>query len=128
MAEGVPYVDVRTVEEFEAGHPAGASNVPLMHLGAPGIVANAGFLQTMSAHFPKDAPVIVGCKAGRRSQQGARALVGAGFTSVFDQGAGWDGARDGFGRIVEPGWSRQALPSEPGQPSGRSWADLQRKA
>jgi rhodanese-related sulfurtransferase len=128
MAEGVPYVDVRTVEEFEAGHPAGAANVPLMLMGASGMLANAEFLQTMATQFPKDAPVIVGCKAGRRSQQAARALVDAGFTSVFDQGAGWDGARDGFGRIVEPGWSRQGLPSEPGQPSGRSWADLQEKA
>lgn len=29
LAEGWTYVDVRTVEEFEAGHPPGAVNVPI---------------------------------------------------------------------------------------------------
>ncbi len=43
---------------------------------------------------------------------------------AFDQGAGWDGVRDAFGRVVEPGWARQALPIEPGQPAGQSWADV----
>ena len=36
----------------------------------------------------------------------AQALVAAGFTNVIDQRAGWDGARDSFGQVTEPGWSR----------------------
>jgi rhodanese-related sulfurtransferase len=126
MAEGVPYVDVRTVEEFEAGHPAGAVNVPLNLLGASGMVPNADFMKTMESSFPKDAPVILGCKSGGRSFRAAQMLVDTGFATVFDQRAGWDGIRDAFGRLVEPGWARQALPAEPGQPSGRSWADMRK--
>jgi len=128
MAEGIPYVDVRTVEEFGENHPAGAVNIPLMLIGPSGMVPNSGFLSAMVSTFAKDTPLIVGCKAGGRSQRAARMLVDAGFSSVFDQGAGWDGSRDAFGRIVEPGWSRQGLPSEPGQPSGRSWEELRKKA
>lgn len=30
MRQGRPYVDVRTPEEFRAGHPPGAANVPYM--------------------------------------------------------------------------------------------------
>ena len=29
--DGYVYVDVRSIPEFDAGHPAGAYNVPLMH-------------------------------------------------------------------------------------------------
>lgn len=30
--EGYTYIDVRSIPEFEAGHPAGAVNVPLLHV------------------------------------------------------------------------------------------------
>jgi len=35
--EGYAYVDVRSVPEFESGHPEGAYNVPLAHLGPQGM-------------------------------------------------------------------------------------------
>ncbi len=82
MAEGVAYVDVRTVEEFAEGHPTGAVNIPLMLAGPSGMVPNPDFLATMQATFAKDAAVIVGCKAGGRSQRAASALANAGFGSV----------------------------------------------
>jgi hypothetical protein len=50
-----------------------------------------------------------------------------GFTSVLDQHAGWDGARDPFGKVSEPGWSRVGLPVESGQPADRSWDALKAK-
>jgi rhodanese-related sulfurtransferase len=128
LAEGWTYVDVRTAEEFEAGHPAGAVNVPLMHAGAGGMVQNADFVRVMSAAFPKDAKIICGCKAGGRSLKAAQALLAAGFTNVVDQRAGWDGARDSFGQIREPGWSRAGLPTDQGQPAGRSWDEMKKKA
>ena len=128
LGEGWTYVDVRTTEEFEAGHPAGAVNVPLMHAGAGTMVQNPDFVRVMSAAFPKDAKIVCGCKAGGRSLRAAQALVAAGFTNVLDQRAGWDGARDPFGQVSEPGWSRLGLPTDHGQPAGRSWADMQKKA
>jgi rhodanese-related sulfurtransferase len=128
LAEGWTYVDVRTVEEFEAGHPAGAVNVPIMHAAPGGMVQNADFVRVMAAAFPKDSKIVCGCKAGGRSLRAAQVLLGQGYTNVLDQRAGWDGARDAFGQVSEPGWSRAGLPTEKGQPAGRSWADLQKKA
>lgn len=128
LAEGWTYVDVRTTQEFEAGHPPGAVNVPLMHAGPGGMTPNPDFGRVMEAAFPRDAKIVVGCKAGGRSLRAAQVLLGAGFTNVVDQRAGWDGARNPFGQITEPGWSRAGLPSEEGQPAGRSWDDMKKKA
>ena len=128
LTDGWTYVDVRTVEEFEAGHPAGAVNVPLMHAGGGGMVPNPDFARVLDGAFPKDAKIIVGCKAGGRSLRAAQVLLGQGFTSVLDQRAGWDGARDAFGQVSEPGWGRAGLPSEKGSPEGRSWDEMKKKA
>jgi rhodanese-related sulfurtransferase len=64
----------------------------------------------MNAAFPKGAKIVVGCKSGGRSARAAQALEADGFTDALDQRAGWDGARDPFGQIKEPGWSRAGLP------------------
>jgi rhodanese-related sulfurtransferase len=128
LAQGWTYVDVRTAEEFAAGHPPGAVNVPLMHAGGGSMTPNPDFLRVMVAAFAKDAKIVVGCKAGGRSLRAAQKLSVEGFSSVVDQRAGWDGARDPFGQLSEPGWSRAGLPAEQGQPSGRSWEDMKGKA
>jgi rhodanese-related sulfurtransferase len=127
LGEGWTYVDVRTSEEFAAGHPAGAVNVPLMHAGGGGMTPNPDFVRVMNAAFAKDAKIIVGCKAGGRSLRAAQVLTTEGFSNVLDQRAGWDGARDPFGQLAEPGWSRVGLPAEQGQPTGRTWEDMKRK-
>jgi rhodanese-related sulfurtransferase len=124
---GWTYVDVRTEEEFADGHPAGAFNVPIARSAGGQMAPNADFLDVMEGAFGKDAKIVVGCKAGGRSLRAAQALVGAGFASVIDQRAGWDGARDAFGQLGEPGWSRAGLPVESGASAGRSYADLQAK-
>jgi len=111
VRQGHVYVDVRSEPEFADGHPEGAINVPWMHMGSGGMVPNGRFLETMRERFAKDAAIVVGCKSGGRSLRAARALVDDGFTAVVDQRAGWDGARDAFGQISEPGWSRVGLPT-----------------
>jgi rhodanese-related sulfurtransferase len=128
MAQGYTYVDVRTVEEFEDGHPAGAVNVPISLRGGGGMVPNTDFVRVMTAAFPKDAKIVCGCKTGGRSVRAAEALLAQGFTNVVEQRAGWDGARDAFGQVSEPGWGPAGLPAETGQPSGRAWADMKAKA
>jgi rhodanese-related sulfurtransferase len=122
--DGYVYLDVRSEHEFEAGHPAGAYNVPLMHMAAGGMVANPDFIRVVSAHFHADARLIVGCKAGGRSLRAASALVLAGFGNVVDQCAGFDGERDAFGAVTSPGWARVGLAVEEGQPPGRSYGEL----
>jgi rhodanese-related sulfurtransferase len=127
LAAGWTYVDVRTTQEFEAGHPPGAVNVPIMLAAGAGMAQNPDFVPVMRAAFSKDAQIIVGCKAGGRSLRAAQTLLAEGFAHVLDQRAGWDAARGPFGEVTEPGWSRAGLPTEAGQPSGRSWEDLKKK-
>jgi len=108
--EGYVYVDVRSVPEFAAGHPQGAYNVPLMNMGPGGMTPNPDFLAVMGA-FPKDAKLVVGCKAGGRSARASSLLESAGYTSVVDQRAGFEGAPDpATGRLSEPGWRPAGLP------------------
>jgi rhodanese-related sulfurtransferase len=118
LGEGFTYVDVRTPEEFVEGHPTGAVNVPIALSQGGSMMPNPKFLETMQAHFDKDAKIIVGCKAGGRSLRAAQSLEGAGYSNILDQRAGFDGARDPFGQIEEPGWSRVGLPIETGPGQG----------
>jgi rhodanese-related sulfurtransferase len=126
--DGYTYLDVRSVPEFEAGHPTGAYNVPIMHAGPQGMRPNPDFLEVVVACFPKDAKLVLGCKAGGRSLKAAQALVQAGYTEILDQKAGFDGARDAFGQLVEPGWSRKGLPVSMDAEDGHAWAALAARA
>jgi rhodanese-related sulfurtransferase len=121
--EGYVYVDVRSVPEFEAGHPAGAYNVPLMDMGPAGMTPNPDFLEVMQRSFPKDAKLMVACKAGGRSARAAAMLESAGFTQVVDQRAGFEGKPDASGR-VEPGWRPAGLPVTREAAPGRDYQSL----
>ena len=89
---------------------------------------NVEFLRVVTGNFAKDARIVVGCRGGARSLRAATELITHGYTDVLDQRAGWDGARDPFGQLAEPGWSRAGLPVETGAPSGRSYRDLLAKS
>src|SRR3954453_18841208 len=85
--EGYRYVDVRTEEEFEAGHPAGAVNVPVAFAG---MRPNREFVGVVEANFPKDAKLVLGCKSGGRSARAAEMLVDSGYASVVNMDGGMD--------------------------------------
>ncbi len=114
MAAGYAYVDVRSAPEFSEGRPSGAINVEWRVVGAFGFEPNPRFVDEIRARFATDAPLVIGCKSGDRSFPAAEALVRAGFRNVVVARAGFDGVRDHFGRVVEPGWSRLGLPTELG--------------
>ena len=61
-ADGYTYVDVRSVPEYEKEHPAGAHNVPLMHLDSQTgrMTPNPEFLAVMQANYPTDAKLLMG--------------------------------------------------------------------
>lgn len=122
--EGYAYLDVRTVMEFEAGHPEGAYNVPFLVQEAGGRAPNARFVEIVSKHFAKDAKLIVGCQAGGRSAKAAAALEAAGFTGVLDQLAGYGGKKGDFGQTEEAGWQQCGLPVALEAEPGRSYAEL----
>lgn len=125
--EAYLYVDVRSEIEFAAGHPDGALNVPFLLMGDGGLVPNGEFLEVMEGAFAKDAKLVLGCKGGNRSLRAAKTLDAAGFTNIVDQRAGWDAARDEFGQVTESGWSRTELPTEDGEPEGRSYAAMTKR-
>lgn len=73
VAAGAALVDVRTREEFDAGHIPGALNVPVDQL-APA--------------FDLDGPLVVYCAVGQRAHVAAMALSGAG-RDVVNLDGGW---------------------------------------
>lgn len=122
--DGYVYVDVRSVPEFQAGHPTGAFNVPLMHMGPAGMAPNPEFLDVMQKAFPRDAKLLVGCKAGGRSARAAAMLEAAGYTNVVDQRAGFEGAHDPATGAAEPGWRPAGLPVHRDAAPGRDYEGL----
>eukprot|EP00246_Nothoceros_aenigmaticus_P009592 TRINITY_DN2520_c0_g1_i1.p1 TRINITY_DN2520_c0_g1~~TRINITY_DN2520_c0_g1_i1.p1 ORF type:complete len:205 (-),score=17.78 TRINITY_DN2520_c0_g1_i1:136-726(-) len=86
---GHHYLDVRTPEEFAAGHPAGAVNVPFMYKSGGGMTRNAAFVESVTAHFNKDDEIVVGCQSGKRSMMAATELQAAEFTGITDVGGGY---------------------------------------
>ena len=125
--EGYVHVDVRTQAEYDAGHPAGAINVPSMFAGPGGMTPNPDFEKIMNALFAKDAKIVLGCRSGARSLRAAELLTHHGYTGIVDQRAGFEGPRDPSGRMIEPGWGAAGLPVEKVTPGG-SYAEIKAKA
>jgi rhodanese-related sulfurtransferase len=127
QGEGYTYVDVRSIPEFEQGHPAGAVNVPLLHRDARTgqMMPNREFLDVMRANFRSESKLLIGCQVGGRSAQAAEALVLAGFNDVANVLGGFGGTRDPMtGAMSAEGWTQAALPVEIGRSEGRGYEDL----
>lgn len=69
-------LDVRTPEEYAAGHIPNAINIPNETIGASEI----------SALPDKDQLILVYCRSGRRSKEAAQKLVSLGYTSIVEFG------------------------------------------
>ncbi len=83
--EGRTVIDVRTVEEYDAGHIDGAERIGL---------ADPDFAERIAALDPAETYVVY-CRSGNRSAQAASVMAGAGL-DVVDGGAMTD--------MVEAGW------------------------
>ncbi len=73
---GATVVDVRTPEEFAAGHVDGALNIDLQ---------SDSFLEQVS-ELPVDGTYVVYCASGNRSAQAASLMAGEGFVQLYDAG------------------------------------------
>jgi rhodanese-related sulfurtransferase len=121
---GWRYVDVRSIPEFEAGHPEGAFNVPLMHfLPGRGMSPNPDFVAVMEKQFKPGDQLVLGCKSGGRSLRAAELLASQGWTSVVDMAGGFEGEHDAMGRTLVPGWKSAGLPVSQSAP-GRTYEEL----
>lgn len=72
---GALLVDVRTPEEYAAGHIPGSRNLPLDALQGIGALAPG-----------RDTPLFLYCRSGARSGQAARMLQATGYTRVTNIG------------------------------------------
>ncbi|WP_368501623.1 rhodanese-like domain-containing protein [Shewanella sp. 1_MG-2023] len=73
---GAILLDVRTEQEFAAGHLEGAINIPFE------VVLNKLTEQKLS----KDTSIVLYCRSGRRSGIATAELVKAGFTQSYNGG------------------------------------------
>jgi rhodanese-related sulfurtransferase len=124
LGQGWVYIDVRSIPEFEASHPAGAANIPLLHAQAGRRFPNPEFQKVVEAHFPKDSKLVIGCQSGGRSAQAAALLEAAGYTQIVDVRGGMGGERDMFGKVAVLGWVAAGLPVEQTAGPGKSYAEL----
>jgi rhodanese-related sulfurtransferase len=122
------YIDVRTEQEFMNGHVPKSVNIPVVwpDPSTRRMTPNPDFVNVVSAHFPKDKRIIVGCQAGGRSQMAAELLSQEGFEDVSNMQGGFGGARDPMGRMVTPGWTQLGFAVETEIPEGHSYASLRR--
>lgn len=122
------YVDVRSVPEFAQGHPAGAVNVPLLHLDerTGQMIPNRDFVAVMQANFPPDTPLLIGCQVGGRSAQAAQILAQVGYQDVANVLGGYGGAPYPMGG--SQGWTQAGLPVETEQIPGESYETLRQRA
>lgn len=72
-------LDVRTPEEFAAGHVVGARNIP--HTQIAERLAELG--------DARERDLVVYCRSGRRSELALEALRAAGFTRLFHLDGDW---------------------------------------
>jgi rhodanese-related sulfurtransferase len=75
-------IDVRTAEEFAAGHVTGALNLDF----------TSGEFEAALADLDKESAYTVYCRSGNRSAQAAALMASAGFTRVNDLGSLEDAA------------------------------------
>lgn len=65
-------IDVRTEEEYKTGHIKNAINIPNSEIN--------------KIDYPKNQPIAVYCKTGKRSHEVAKELKKMGYTQIYDLG------------------------------------------
>ena len=84
-------LDVRTQEEWDAGHIPGATLIPLDELG------------NRISELPKGEDIVVICRSGNRSATGRDLLLAAGFENVTSVAGGFnEWVANGFPSEVGP--------------------------
>lgn len=74
--EGAFLLDVRTQEEWNAGHIPGAVLIPLDQLSG------------RAGELPEDQEIVIYCRSGNRSAQALDLLSGVGFSDIFSMDGG----------------------------------------
>ena len=103
-------VDVRTLAEWT--YVGRVDGVPLVEWRAFGAQRpNPRFLEQLAEVAPQDAPVLLLCRSGVRSQSAAQAATEAGWRAAINVLEGFEGELDdGQQRGRLGGWRRAGLP------------------
>ena len=128
--DGYTYIDVRSVPEYEKGHPTGAHNVPLLHFDSASgrMQPNQDFLRVVQANYPPETKLLIGCQVGGRSSQAAQILASSGYSDVSNVVGGFGGSLDrATGQILAEGWLQANLPVETDGTPDATYSDLQQK-
>ena len=72
-------IDVRTAEEYEKSHISGALNISVL---------SDDFKEKIN-ELPKEAPVFIYCRSGKRSKKAAIQMDCLGFKKIFDLDGGY---------------------------------------
>lgn len=111
--EGYAYLDVRTQEEFDAGHAKGAVLIPIYLAGENGYEPNPDFVVQVKEKFPLNAKLVIGCQAGGRSGKACDILQNEGYKNLFNIDGGFGGRPNHvFGGWAQEGWKSLGLPCE----------------
>jgi rhodanese-related sulfurtransferase len=84
-------LDVRELDEWQAGHIPGATHIPLGELGQ------------RTAEIPAEHRVYVICRSGHRSGHATQVLNGAGWQAVNVAGGMQQWAADGLPMVTDTG-------------------------
>ena len=76
-SENVQVLDVRTKEEYEEGHLAGAKQID---------IKKDNFLETAETVLDKSKTIAVYCRSGKRSAEAAKRLSGDGYKVINMKG------------------------------------------
>jgi phage shock protein E len=104
QAKDAVVLDVRSPEEYAAGHVPGAVNVPVTGKGS------AEFDKTVAA-IDKDKPVLVHCRSGVRSAKAVEKMRAMGFVHLAEFPGGWV-AWEGAGKPAEQGTKPAETPAK----------------
>lgn len=114
-------LDVRTDAEWTfVGRPdlSGLDREPVLISWQtfPGMAPNGGFVEAVRRSIPdRDAPVLILCRSGQRSQKAAIALTEAGYADCRNISDGFEGPKNETGhRNTVTGWRANGLPWQQG--------------
>jgi len=71
------WIDVRSAEEYESGHLQQAINIPYEEIGT----------EVAALELPKDQPIYLYCRSGRRAGIALETLQAEGYTNVSNVGS-----------------------------------------
>lgn len=112
------YIDVRTVEEFEAGHVPGSYNIPIFFKTGMGMQPNPQFEALVKRHFRPEQELVFGCRSGVRSERACELFTALGYGKLVNMSGGFEGSPD------QPGWRACGLATTCTAEPGRSYREL----